>query len=357
MLALMGESGMMGALADAGTRGALDACHLPARSLGRGAARLALAGLALIVAASATMGQTRQPEQGRASLLPIQGAPLPAAPALRLVVPGVLLGAPASELAFAIEIAPAGAMPANSFVRIRGLPPTAALTEGHAIAPGAWAVPASALATLRIALPTGLAGKSDITVTLVTIDGVVIAEAKSALIIAAAGLIAPAAPATPAVEAKPKPAEPPPPAVQPPAAAPPVAMPALTPPIAPASPPSAPPSPSQMPNAALPPATPTAPPPPAPESRQRAQAFMARGNGQLSDGNIVAARLFFERAADEGLAEGALAMGATFDPAELARQRVQGTLPDLAAARRWYERARALGSTSAVERLDRLGRR
>ena len=84
---------------------------------------------------------------------------------------------------------------------------------------------------------------------------------------------------------------------------------------------------------------------------------MARGNGQLSDGNIVAARLFFERAADEGLAEGALAMGATFDPAELARQRVQGTLPDLAAARRWYERARALGSTSAVERLDRLGRR
>jgi len=30
------------------------------------------------------------------------------------------------------------AVPRNSFVRVRGLPPTAALTEGYSIAPGSW---------------------------------------------------------------------------------------------------------------------------------------------------------------------------------------------------------------------------
>ena len=49
------------------------------------------------------------------------------------------------------------------------------------------------------------------------------------------------------------------------------------------------------------------------------------------------------------------AAAATHDPRELARWRVQGVLPNLAEARKWYERARELGAPEAEERLARLG--
>ena len=52
--------------------------------------------------------------------------------------------------------------------------------------------------------------------------------------------------------------------------------------------------------------------------------------------------MFFQRAAEAGLANGALKMAATYDPAELDRLevKVQGAIPDRAEARKWYERAR-----------------
>ena len=77
-------------------------------------------------------------------------------------------------------------LPQGSFVRMRGLPPTVALSEGHSIAPGSWAVPLAALPNLKITLPAGLTGRSEISVTLVGIDGTVLAEAKSMLVVAAA---------------------------------------------------------------------------------------------------------------------------------------------------------------------------
>jgi TPR repeat protein len=68
--------------------------------------------------------------------------------------------------------------------------------------------------------------------------------------------------------------------------------------------------------------------------------------------------LFFRRAADAGLAEGALAMGDTFDPLELSRLKAIGIHPDAAEARRWYEKARELGAGSTADRrLERLGAR
>ena len=77
-------------------------------------------------------------------------------------------------------------MPRNSFVRVRGLPPMAALSEGHSIAPGSWAVPLAALPDLKIMLPAAPPGRSEIVITLVAVDGSVLAEAKSTLAVAAA---------------------------------------------------------------------------------------------------------------------------------------------------------------------------
>jgi len=96
----------------------------------------------------------------------------------------------------------------------------------------------------------------------------------------------------------------------------------------------------------------------APQDKQRALDFCKKGEDLFAAGNVGAARLFYERAVDAGLAEGALALAATFDPDELARRRVVGGVqPDQAAARRWYERARELGASEAENHLARLGAR
>ena len=67
------------------------------------------------------------------------------------------------------------------------------------------------------------------------------------------------------------------------------------------------------------------------------------------------ARQFFLRAAQLGLARGALLLAASYDPRELARWGAQGIQPNLTEARKWYERARELGAPEAEERLARLG--
>jgi TPR repeat protein len=50
-----------------------------------------------------------------------------------------------------------------------------------------------------------------------------------------------------------------------------------------------------------------------------------------------------------------VALAATYDPEELNKMRVIGLVPDPAAARKWYEKARELGALEASDRLRRLG--
>ena len=92
-----------------------------------------------------------------------------------------------------------------------------------------------------------------------------------------------------------------------------------------------------------------------PEDRERASRLMKKGDEQMADGNVSSARLLYERAAEAGLAEAAMAIAATFDAAELTRLQARGITPDSKEARRWYERARQLGAGEAEQRLRRLG--
>ena len=89
------------------------------------------------------------------------------------------------------------------------------------------------------------------------------------------------------------------------------------------------------------------------EDRARAERFLVRGDEYLADGNVIAARGFFERAADVGLAAGAFRLASTYDPGELQRLHAQ-VVPDPALARKWYERARDLGAPEAAMRLATL---
>ena len=82
--------------------------------------------------------------------------------------------------------------------------------------------------------------------------------------------------------------------------------------------------------------------------------LMKQADQFISAGDVVTARVLFQRAAEAGDARAALALGATFDPALLAKMGVRGIPPDVERARSWYEKARDLGSSEALARLDKL---
>lgn len=236
----------------------------------------------------------------------------------RVTVPSTLIAQPASQIMLEISVAPLDSLPSHSFIRIKGLPPAVSLSEGHAISPGAWAVSLKALPSLRLNVPTGLSGRSEFTVSLVSEDGSALAEAVAALI------VAPAPVAAPPPERK-------------------VGGPAATE--------------SKGSSAAIGASAGDRPKPQVltPQQRETAEKMVARGEADLEQGNIALARQFFLRAAEAGFARGALLLAATYDPRELERLRTQGVQANPSLARQWYERARELGAPEAEERLARLG--
>lgn len=225
--------------------------------------------------------------------------------AASIEVASTMRAEPASKTGWPIKIGPPQLIEKNSFLRIRGLPPVAALSDGHAIAPGVWAVPLNALPSLAIILPAGAHGRSDVVVSLVSMEGKVLAEVKMVLTVVPAS-----APASLAEK-------------------------------------SAPPAAVREPSA----------PPLSAADRERALGLHAKGQELIERGNIYAARKFFERAVEIGLAQSALALAATYDPDELAKLKVVGLTPEPETARKWYEKARELGAVEAAERLRRLGAR
>lgn len=262
--------------------------------------------------------------------LPAVRAPVDAQTKPIINVASVVLAEPAIETPFPIQIGPAEAIPKQTFLRIRGLPSTATLSEGHAIAAGAWAIPLSGLPRLKIATPAGASGKADITISLVAIDGRILSEVKATLLITPASAITPAASQAAGGQAGANVA-----ALSP-------AGDAL----------------GSVP-ARLPLQPPVPPPPDIPaEDREQALIYMDRGDESLANGNVTVARLFYEKAAELNWGPAALALAATYDPEELANLNVLGGVePDPEEARKWYERARELGTAEAVERLQRLGAR
>jgi hypothetical protein len=237
-----------------------------------------------------------------------------------LGVPSTIIAAPGSEVSIAIEIGPADALPAQSFIRMRGLPQNVSLSEGHSIGPGYWAISLASLSSLKANVPSATSGTFEIIIMLVSLDGTVLAEARSTLVVGSvAQMIVPAE--SPTLKE--------------------------TSPLAPPMP---------VPVGRADHNTQIAPRPPvlSSEERERALSYLKKGDEQLAEGNIAAARLFYIRAANAGLAQGAMALASTYDAMELGRLNVRGVEPDAKEAMRWYERARQLGAADADQRLKRL---
>jgi hypothetical protein len=104
----------------------------------------------------------------------------------------------------------------------------------------------------------------------------------------------------------------------------------------------------------------TAAPPIAPPPAQRKldqeeiAVLLKRGKDLIANGDLAAARLVLQRAANANDAEAALALGATYDPYVLRALKVYGFKADPVMARVWYEKARELGSAAAPRRLEML---
>jgi TPR repeat protein len=84
--------------------------------------------------------------------------------------------------------------------------------------------------------------------------------------------------------------------------------------------------------------------------------LVSRGNSFIQSGDLVSARLLLKRAAEGGSADAALRLGETFDPKFLNSLGALGISPDSAMARQWYEKAAALGSAGAAQRLAHLNK-
>jgi TPR repeat protein len=82
--------------------------------------------------------------------------------------------------------------------------------------------------------------------------------------------------------------------------------------------------------------------------------LMNKGQQFMAAGDVAAARVIFERAAEAGGAGAALAMGATYDPLVLKKIGALGVTADPHKARTWYEQAQDLGSPEALRRLELL---
>jgi len=99
---------------------------------------------------------------------------------------------------------------------------------------------------------------------------------------------------------------------------------------------------------------------PAPETARRMDtkevaALINRGEDLLSSGDIPAARLLLQRAAEAHDAHAAFDLAGTYDPKVIGQLSRGGGGPDVAQARLWYQRARDWGSPDAPRQLEALG--
>jgi hypothetical protein len=89
-------------------------------------------------------------------------------------------------------------------------------------------------------------------------------------------------------------------------------------------------------------------------SATEVSALLTRGDALFSSGDLPAARLVYERAANAGNGQAAIRLGETFDPGFLEHARLIGARGDRNTALFWYRRAGELGATEAEPLLQSL---
>lgn len=256
---------------------------------------------------------------------------------IQIVVPDVVLADPGETVDLPVLLEPIEAIPDKSLIRIRGLPPRVSLNAGYLVSLGTWAVPLSAIGTLKVTMPEDLTARSEIVFVLADVDGRVHAEKRSRVIVARTGgasqTVAAASFPIPSLAASALP-------VAPQRGA--VALTGL--------------SKSRAADAVY--ALPALPPEaqlhiPA-TVRLELEQILAEGDQSLIGGDVDFARKIYKLVTERGLGLAAMKMAETFDPRERQRLLIRDTSESEALARAWYRRAADLGEKRALERLKRL---
>jgi TPR repeat protein len=90
------------------------------------------------------------------------------------------------------------------------------------------------------------------------------------------------------------------------------------------------------------------------QDKAEAARLIARASALLGQGNIGAARIVLERAAETGNAQASFMLAETYDPVILSAWGTYGTRGEAAKARELYAKAHTGGIQEAKDRLDAL---
>ena len=235
---------------------------------------------------------------------------------------------PNVETVFPIGIASGTELPKQSALLIQGIPPALTLTEGRVFDSGVWFVPATALPALKIVAASQASGlRTSLTMTLVALDGAVLAEGQTILAVSASGNTAATAATQGAVQA---PAE-----TKGAASKLKLSSGETT-------------RPTQRDAANPPPSKPqTLSIPPAVEAER-----LKSGQAALALDDVARARLVFEYLANHGCAVVAYQLARTYDPQIHARTTVGAKFkPDAAIASKWYAKAAEMGNAEARKKI------
>ena len=254
---------------------------------------------------------------------------------IELILAERLLIQPNKQTPIAIQIEPNEPLPNGAFVRMRGLPTNATLNQGYRVnKSGTWAVPIKSLRQLRITIPQQIENPVPVKVQLTTLSGEIFAERQTTLIMGPSPLAPPQLASKQqksASEARQRAAD----------------VIAATSTLAVGE------KKQDNTNTASS-TTQTTAPVAANSASSPAQRLLQRGHSFLLDGNISIARQFYQRSAKLGLATAAIAMASTYDPNELPKLGLVDLPGSKYDARKWYERAKEMGSPVAQDRLQRL---
>jgi len=216
---------------------------------------------------------------------PVKSSPA-AAKLPSLTVAPTIRATSGQAAAFALSVNDDGVLPDDSRISIHGVPQEVALSAGHRDASGDWLLSPSDLSSLTVTpADTTIASTSDLLVQLKTADGKVANEWHTVLSVTPAARPADQAAAFSVTEKA---------------------------------------------------------------SPEDIKSWMSHGRDLERVGYLAGARLFFQRAAEAGSAEGARALAETFDAAEFEKLGVHGMEPDPAQAQKWYERAKVLEAKSGA---------
>jgi hypothetical protein len=245
-------------------------------------------------------------------------------------VPAILKIDAGTEAPIPVELVPPTAVPPQAMLLIRGIPASATLNSGRHFPSGVWAVKPSAVPKLRISTPEDTGEDVHLVFSLVTLDGDYVSNVLARLVIAPPGVNMAARDTTVIAAIR----------VQP--------------------------EPETNPEAATEDAPAQASPQPRPEPVRtllkddiaKILKLMQKGDQYLYEGKIVAARRFYEYAAEIGWPDGAAAIARTFDEKHLRRFPILGGIrPDAKLAQQWYDKSRVMAALIKIDDATRLGQK